>query len=285
MLLKDYHKQWIDMTSNPINNYLSNRDLLLTKYLSLALALGMTVLSALGVLFSDAVYPDPRLAEAFLANDLVNLILGLPFFIYVLVLLNRDQAMGLLLLPGVLIYVIYNYFAYVVGRPLNIYTWLNLGLVLLSSYILIDFLRKVDHTAIKSGLEGAVPRKSTGWILVLIGGAFFLLACYQIIIARLTGAAPPPGERAVSLADLLVSSLWMGGGVLLLGNRAPGYTAGLGLLIAASSLFIGLILFFFVAPLLTDRPFDWIEVVTVLVMGMICFIPAFLYWRGAARSV
>ncbi len=48
---------------------------------------------------------------------------------------------------------------------------------------------------------------------------------------------------------------------------------GLGLLVAASFLFLGLILFFFIAPLVAERAFDWIEVITVLVMGLICFIP------------
>lgn len=273
------------MEPNPIEKYLAGNALSRTWMLSLVLALGMTALSAVGIFFAETVYADPRLAEAFLANDLVNIILGLPFFILALVLLKRARPVGLLLLPGALIYVIYNYFTYTVGRPLSGLTWLNLGLVLLGCYILVDLLRKLDLPALKASLEGSVPRKTTGWILVCLGAAFFLLAFYQIVSAPLVGATPDPALRAVSLADLVISSLWMGGGILLLRNQALGYTGGLGLLIAASSLFLGLILFFFLAPLLTARLFDLSEVLTVMLMGMVCYIPTYLYWRGAARAI
>jgi hypothetical protein len=58
----------------------------------------------------------------------------------------------------------------------------------------------------------------------------------------------------------------------------------LGLLVSASFLFIGLILFFFLAPLFSDRLFDWSEVITVLGMGLICFIPTGIYWWGVVKS-
>jgi hypothetical protein len=53
---------------------------------------------------------------------------------------------------------------------------------------------------------------------------------------------------------------------------------------AASSLFIGLILFFFFAPLLSDRGFDWSEVLTVLFLSLIGFVPTALFCRGVIRS-
>nr|NIP28359.1 hypothetical protein [Phycisphaerae bacterium]NIX32172.1 hypothetical protein [Phycisphaerae bacterium] len=91
----------------------------------------------------------------------------------------------------------------------------------------------------------------------------------------------PAADLGVATADIILSVLLMAGGLLLLFNKPLGYTSGLGLLMGASMLFIGLIVFFFVRPVLTDVPFDLTEVVTVFAMGFICFAPFILYLRGA----
>lgn len=252
--------------------------------LSLAAGLLMMTLSGLGLAIPEGVYSSPKIAETFLANDLVNIIIGLPLFLVSLICFRREKLLGLLILPGALIYVIYNYFAYLLGQPFNWFSVLYLLLIALSGYSLFQLLGSMDHQAVKEKLEGGVAERLTGWILVVFGLAFIALAVSEIIPGILDGSIPPLGEKAVSVADILVSIGWVMGGVLLLRRRSPGYSLGLGLLLAASSLFIGLILFFFFAPLLTGRGFDWIEVLTVFVMGMICFIPTFLFYRGVVRS-
>lgn len=252
--------------------------------LSLLAALLMITLSGLSLAFPEGVYASPEIAETFLANDLVNIIVGLPLFLVSLIYFRREKLIGLLTLPGALIYVVYNYFAYVLGQPLNWFSVLYLLLVVLSGYSLFRLLGSMDHQAVKDRLEGGVAERLTGWILLIFGLAFIALALSEIIPGILDGSIPPLGEKAVSVADILVSIGWVTGGVLLLRRRAPGYSLGLGLLLAASTLFIGLILFFFFAPLLTGRGFDWIEVLTVFVMGMICFVPTFLFYRGVVRS-
>lgn len=272
------------MKISPTSTLPFNGNLSLISSRSLVIALMMTVLSSLGFFLPDLIYPDPSLAETFLTNDLVNILLALPLFIFSLVQIKHEKLLGFLLLPGALIYVIYNYTAYLLGRPLNWLSILNLGLLLLSIYTLVDFLIKVSREDVKIQLQGKVSENLSGWILVIFGAAFFLLASSQIISGILNGTIPPLGENAVSIADLVVSGCWMAGGILLLRRHSLGYTTGLGLLIAASFLFIGLILFFFLAPFLTARPFDWTEVFTVLVMGLICFVPAGLYWRGIPKS-
>ena len=263
---------------------LAKKSLFQSQWLGLIVALLMTAASFSGIIFPDLVYTDPVLRETFLVNDLVNLIIGLPLFLIGLFLLRKNKFLGCVLLPGALVYVIYNYFAYLVARPLSIFTLLNFVLVFLASYTLIDLLTRLDHEAVKARLEGAIPRKWSGWLLVIMGAGFFFLALYQNINSLLVGEPLPLGEQVASLSDILVSSLWVGGGILLLRNKGLGYTAGLGLLFAVSSLFIGLILFFFLAPLIVGTPFDWVDVVTVFVMGLICFIPTGIYWRGVTRS-
>ena len=263
---------------------LTKKNLLQSQRLGLIVALLMSAASFSGIIFPDLVYIDPVLRETFLVNDIVNLIIGLPLFITGLIMLRRNKPLGFFLLPGALVYVIYNYFAYLVARPLSIFTIINLLLVFLAGYSLIDLLTRLDHEVIRTRLEGSIPRKWSGWLLVFMGAGFFFLALYQNINSLLLGEALPLGVQVASLSDMLVSSLWAGGGILLLRNKGLGYTAGLGLLIAASSLFIGLILFFFLDPLVAGKPIDLVGVITVFVMGLICFIPTALYWRGVVRN-
>jgi hypothetical protein len=92
--------------------------------------------------------------------------------------------------------------------------------------------------------------------------------------------ALPVSEIGVLIADLVVSALWVAGGVLLIRRKPLGYASGLGLLFAASMLFVGLILFFVLQPILTDVPFAPVDVIVVSIMGLVCFIPFVLFLRG-----
>lgn len=252
--------------------------------LSVVIMLLMTAISSLGLFFPDLVYPDPELQEQFLANDLVNILLGLPLFFAALILIRKGKLLGTLLLPGALVYVIYNYIAYLLGRSWNWIGIINLGLVLLSIIALVLLLRDMDQHSVMEKLAGRVGEKASGWILVVFGLAFIALAVSTITAGIKDGTIPPLGENAVSIADIVVSLGWVVGGILLLRKRPLGYSTGLGLLVAASFLFIGLVLFFFIAPLVSDRLFDWTEVITILVMGLICFIPTGIFWRGVVKS-
>ncbi len=266
-----------------LNPYLKNR---LTGVLLLSAAAGllMVALSGFGIIFPDTFYPDPGLREQFLANDPVNLILGLPLFLGSLILIRKGKLLGLLLLPGALIYTLYNYIGYALGRPWDWLATLYLGLAVLSLIALILLLREIDHPAVMVRLVDSVGRKISGWILVVFGLAFIALAVTTISAGVQEGTIPPLGEAAVSIADIVVSLGWVAGGVLLLLKKPIGFSTGLGLLVAASFLFLGLILFFFFAPLISARPFDWEEVITVLGMGLICFLPTGIYWRGVVKS-
>lgn len=269
----------------PLNHDLPiKEDISLIMILSAAIGLLMTAFTGSGLLFPDVIYPEPGLLEQYLANDLVNILLGLPLFLAALALLRRGKLLGLLLLPGALIYVIYNYIGYALGRPWGWIALINLALVGLSLFTLVILLKVIDHQAIMEKLVGNVGEKVAGWILVIFGLAFIALAVSTITLGIQEGTIPPLGENAVSIADILVSLGWVGGGILLLRKKPLGFSTGLGLLVAASFLFLGLVLFFFIAPLVSDRPFDWIEVITVLGMGLICFVPTGLFWRGVLKS-
>lgn len=252
--------------------------------LSAAITLMMTVYSGLGFLFPDVFYPDPGLLEQYLANDLVNVILGLPLLFVSLILMRKGKLQGLLLLLGALVYVIYNYLAYLLGRTWSWISLIDLFLVSFSMICLMILLRSIDHLDVRGKLEGSVGEIISGWILVIFGLAFIALAVSTITAGIREGTIPPLGENAVSVVDIVVSLGWVGGGITLLRKKPLGFSVGLGLLVSASFLFIGLVIFFFIAPLVSDRPFDWVEVFTVLGMGLVCFVPTGIFWRGVVRN-
>ena len=49
-------------------------------------------------------------------------------------------------------------------------------------------------------------------------------------------------------------------------------------------LFVGLIIFLLLQPILTDAPFAVADVAVVFVMGLVCFVPFGLFTRGLVRS-
>jgi hypothetical protein len=91
---------------------------------------------------------------------------------------------------------------------------------------------------------------------------------------------PARSELATAVADLVIIPAWVAGGVLLWRRLAFGYVVGAGLLFQASMLFVGLLVFFVVQPVLTAVPFRAGDFVTILVMGLVCFIPFGLFVRG-----
>ena len=82
----------------------------------------------------------------------------------------------------------------------------------------------------------------------------------------------------------MIIPAWIIGGALLWRRQALGYVAGAGLLFQASMLFVGLIIFLLLQPVLTDAPFAAANVAVVFVMGLVCFIPFLVFTRGVVRS-
>jgi hypothetical protein len=265
---------------SPSANLPFKRSLTKAYILSLIVVIGTAVASVVGVLYQTTVYPTEEMRQAFVANDVVNLFIGLPILIGSLWLARRGQLIGLLLWPGTLLYGLYNYAAYVFGRPLDWLTFIHLALVLLSAYIVFDLLNNMDQKAIQAQITGAVPQKTAGWVLVGFGVVFLFRAISMIAEASANQVTLPISDMGVLIADTLLSLLLIAGGGLLLRRMPLGYASGLGLLFATSMLFIGLILFLLLQPVLTDAPFVLADVVVIAIMGLVCFIPFALFVRG-----
>lgn len=99
-----------------------------------------------------------------------------------------------------------------------------------------------------------------------------------------TGTLLSETELAVNVADFLTAPAWVIGGILLWQRKELGYVTGLGLLFQGSMLFVALIVFLLLQPLLTSAPFAIADVIVIAIMGLICFIPFGMVVRGAVKA-
>jgi hypothetical protein len=218
-------------------------NLTLIYFLSFIIAILMASASVAGLLHQTIVYPTDELLQSFLANDVTNLLIGLPMLLASMWLTRRGKLIGLLFWPGALFFVLYNYIVYVFAMPLNLAFLAHLTLVMLSAYTLIGMLTSIDGKVVKQRLTGAVPERLAGGVLAGLGLLFFLLVIGAIVQALISQTAIAETELALHVADFLITPAWVVCGVLLWQRKAFGYVAGLGLLFQASMLFIGLICF------------------------------------------
>jgi len=273
-------------TSNlgyPSDSLPITRDLMLAYALSLIVALIMTFVSAVGLLYQTLIYPTDELLLSFVPNDAVNLVVGLPILLGSIWLARRGKLIGLLCWPGALFYVLYTYIPYLIGVPFNVPFLLYLLLVTLSTYTLIGLIASIDGDAVRQRLTGAVPARTAGGVLA---GLAILIIVRQIslIVTALTSQAPVDTlELAVWINDFTVAcpALFVGG-FLLWRRKALGYVAGAGLLLQYGVLSIVLIPMMVFKAIHTGSPIDVAGIVVLLVMGATCFIPLAFFVRGAS---
>lgn len=266
-------------TSLPIR-----RNLALIYALSFIIAMLMAAASVTGLLYRSVLYPTDDLLQSFVPNDVVNLFVGLPILLGSMWLARRGKLIGLLVWPGALFFVLYNYLVYVFAMPLNVAFLLDLTLVTLSVYTIIGLIASIDGKAVQQRLIGSVSERIAGAILAGLGLLFFLRVI-GVIINALTSQTPiAETELALHVSDFLITPAWVIGGVLLWRRKEFGYVTGLGLLFQASMLFIGLIIFLLLRPFLTAAPFVPVDVVVIFILGLICFIPFALFVRGVVSG-
>jgi hypothetical protein len=248
--------------------------------LSLATAVLMAVASVAGLLYPDQLYPADALRESFVPTDATNLLIGLPFLIGSLAFARRGHLLSLLFWPGALLYVLYNYIVYAFALPLNAGLMLALVLLVLSVYTVIGLVASIDGRAVQDRLAGAVPERLAGGVLAGLGLLFFLRVAGLLLQALAGGTPLAEAELAAMVADLMLTPAWVIGGIALWRRQALGYVSAAGLLFQASMLFVGLVFFLLLQPLLTDAPFLLTDVVVVLILGLISFVPFALFVRG-----
>ncbi len=255
-------------------------DLHLPELLSLVIAIGIAIASAAGWLFSSSLYPTPESLQSFVANDLVNLFLGLPILLVALALTRRGRLIGLLFWPGALLYVVYNYIAYLVGVPPGSASVAYAGLIVLSLCALAALLSRINAAAVQEQIEGAVFERLSGGALVVFGVLVGLRAVGVITSALMGGVPILATELGVLVADLTMSVAWIAVGIQLWRRRPLGYLLGAGLLFQASMLFVGLIVYFLLQPALAGTPLAVADIAVLAAMSMLCLVPLALVGRG-----
>ena len=261
------------------------RDLMLAYALSLVVALVMTVVSVVGLLYQTVIYPTDELLLSFAPSDAFNLVVGLPILLGSMWLARRGKLIGLLCWPGALFYVLYVYVPYVIGVPFNVLFLPYLVLVALSAYTLIGLVASINGEVVRQRLTGVVPARTSGGILT---GLAILIIVRQIavIVTALTSQAPVDTLELPSwIADFTVAvPVLLVGGILLWRRKALGYVAGAGLLLGYGVLAVSLIPFMVLQTRYTASPIDVAGIVVVLVMAALCFIPFASFVRGAASD-
>jgi hypothetical protein len=162
------------MSNFRASNLPINYGLRLITLSSLAIALLTAVASIASLVYQDDIYPTEALRTSFLANDVVNLFIGLPILLLSMGLAGRGKVVGLLFWPGALFYGLYNYLAYLFGMPFNGMFPFYLAIVTLSIYTTIGLVAGIDGQALKNRLAGRVPEKLAGGVLTAFGILFML---------------------------------------------------------------------------------------------------------------
>jgi len=244
----------------------------------------MALLSLAGLFFQSAFYPTQALQRAFVSNDVVNLLVGLPALLVSLSLARRASWLGVLLLPGALLYVTYNYIAYTIATWANAQSFFYIVLAVLSVWSAVQSFVNIDAHGIQSKLHGMVPARFAGGVLMAFGLVFFFRGIAQVYTALSNSAALATPELSVAYADLLITPLWVLGGLALWRRGARGYAVGTGLLFQASALFAGLLIFFILQPFLTGAEFPAADFAVIFGMGLFFFIPFGLFVKGVLRA-
>jgi len=258
------------------NRYRNQRILI---SLTLLIALLTITQSLFGLLGSDIVYPTQILYEAFVPNDLVNIVIGVPIILLSVFLAKKGNLAAILFTPGASFYFVYNYLIYLLGVPFNITFVLSLILLVLNLFLLIFFLYQIDANEVKNKMIEKISVRLGGIPLVLLGTLFFIVAIQPIVSSIVNNEILPSTELALHISDLVISPAMIIGGVMLLRKYRWGFVVSVGLLFQVCMLFIGLIIVLVIQPIITDIPFPLIDIAVVALMGIICSIPLIVYVR------
>jgi hypothetical protein len=131
---------------------------------------------------------------------------------------------------------------------------------------------------------GRVRARLSAAILVAFGLFVLVRGAGIVGNALLSETALPATELSVVFADVLISPAWVIGGVLLWQRKPLGYLSGAGLLFQASMLFIGVIGFVLLQPIVIDAPFDLGAAVILSAMALPCLVPFGLFVRAIVKS-
>jgi hypothetical protein len=204
----------------------------------LLVAVLLVVASVGGLLYGPrGLYdPNPATLPAFLGQDALSLVVGLPLLLGSVRLARRGSVRALLLWVGVLFYLAYSYLYYPLNPEFNALYLAYVAIVSASGYALLALLLSVDAEVVRARFSARTPTRLLGGFMAAMGALFAVRWVAAIVGDLAAGAAPSHVELTVWPLDLIVALpalFW--GGVWLWRREAWGYVVG-GLLLLKMAL-------------------------------------------------
>lgn len=268
-----------------LNKILPIKSKLTSAYIiSILIVLLTCFASIMGVVKPDLIYPNESLVQTFVPNDVTTLLIGLPILIFSMIATHRAKVIGLQFWLGAVVFNLYNLISYLYALPFQWNFFINLILLGLDLFAIIKLLFTIDGKRISEKIRGHVHEKFCGGVIAAFGILFFVRAILVFIDVIFYGKVLPKAELAPNLSDIIISPVFIIVGISLWKKKALGYIGGLGSLFLAVMLFVGLILFMLIQPILTDEAFSLMDIIIITVMGMVCAIPFVVFIRGVMAS-
>lgn len=240
--------------------------------LSIVIAALMTFASAYALLEWPRVYAgsEPDLVPLLVGQDALNLVVGLPLLIGAMALARRGSLAGLVLWPGALFYVAYDYGYYVLGVP---YGWFFIPYIVLVSaslFTAVFVIAGIDGHAVRARMRRGVPARVAGGFLMGLAVLFTALWSALNMTALMSATEVDPILRVVTIMDLglQLPALFVGG-LLLWRGAALGYVVSAGLLVQAAAYLAGLSAITMLQESLSSAPFDAVAVLPGFIVGAI----------------
>jgi hypothetical protein len=177
---------------------------------------------------------------------------------------------------------LYVFAPYLIALPFNILFLAYIVLVALSAFTLIGVVACIDGQAVRQRLIGVEPAKTSGGILL---GLAILVIVRQVILIITALANHTPVDHltlAIWIVDLTVQCpALLVVGFLLWRRQALGYVTGAGLLLQYGVLAVGVIQVMALEAFFASTSLNVVDVVVLLVMTAVCFVPLSFFARRA----
>lgn len=144
-------------------------------------------------------YDSVSTAVQGIAQDKVNLALGIPLLVISIFLARRGLLKGRLLLAGILGYFLYTYISYLFLWMYNPFFLVYVVLVSVSFFAFTLTMMSFDLEELESSLKGKLPVRFLGGFLIFVAAAITLMWLGRIIPPLLNAAQPLGLEHYTTL--------------------------------------------------------------------------------------
>lgn len=235
--------------------------------------------SIVGIACSNAVYSTASLYNSFLPNDYINLFFGISVLIASVALALRTVGIGFIGWISSLMFILYNSIAYLFAVRNGVSLVANSILTLLCVIGLILLAKSLNGGRLTPEPTGVRRPGIYGAILIVMGLIFVTRALVNIISSASGKVDLSFADVGVNIADVVICSFWVVSGILLSGRKRSGYITGLISYLHGSLLFVALILFMMIQPLLCGTEFSATDLLVIVIMSLVMLIPCALLMR------